>query len=66
MALLQYGLPQVSSVSFEAEKVGWMADQKIRSGPSVECKNYILPLMAFNTEPYDKTAMVLVSHFLLL
>ena len=25
MALLQYGLPQVSSVCFRAEKVGWMA-----------------------------------------
>ena len=26
MALLQYGLPQVSSVCFWAEEVGWMAD----------------------------------------
>ena len=35
MAVLQYGLPQDSSVCFRAEKVGWMADQKIRSGLSV-------------------------------
>ena len=26
MVLLQYGLPQVSSICFKAEEVGWMAD----------------------------------------
>jgi hypothetical protein len=57
MALLQYGLPQVSSVCFRAEKVGWMADSKIRSGLSVKCKNQILPVIAFNAEPYHKRAM---------
>ena len=49
MALLQYGLPQVSSVCFRTEELGWMADYKISSRPSIECKNQILPATAFNT-----------------
>jgi len=51
MALLQYGLPQVSSVCLGAEKVGWMADQTVRSDPNIECRNQTLHLMAFNAEP---------------
>jgi len=31
-----------------AENVGRMAASKIRSGPSIECKNQILPVVAFN------------------
>ena len=42
MVLLQYALPQMISACFRAEKVGWMAVLKIRSGPSVKCKNQIL------------------------
>ena len=58
MALLQYGLPQISSVCLRAVEVGWMADSKIRSGSSVECKNQILPVIAFNAEPCYKRALV--------
>ena len=57
MALSQYGLSLVSSVCFQAEKVDCMADQKIRSGPSIECKNQILLTTAFNAQPYYKRAM---------
>ena len=32
----------MSSIRFRAEKVGWMAVLKIRSGPSVNFKNQIL------------------------
>ena len=36
------------SFKFMADKAGWMADSKIRSGMSVECKNQILLIVAFN------------------
>ena len=48
MALLQYGLPQVSSACVRAEEVGWMA----------VLKNQILPVVAFKAEPYYKRTMV--------
>ena len=60
MALLQYGLPQFISVSSRAKEVGCMVDEEIRSGKSIECKNQILPVLAFNTEPYYKRAMVIL------
>ena len=59
MVLLQYGLPLFISVCFWSEKVGWLADLKIRSGPSIECKNQILPVVAFNAEPDYERSMVL-------
>ena len=37
---------------FKEEKVGWIADSKIRSGKRVECKNQILHAIAYFTEPY--------------
>ena len=62
MALLQYGLPQRSFVCFRAEKKGWMAVLKIKSAKSVECKNQILPVIAYSAKPYHKIAMVIVLH----
>ena len=65
MALLQYGLPQVSSLCFRVEEVGWMADKKkIKSGPSVECKNQILPVTTCNAQSYYERAMGLsMKHY---
>ena len=57
LALLENGLPKMSFVCFRAEKKGSMTAQKIRSGPSIECKNQILPVRAINVEPYCKRAM---------
>ena len=62
MALLFYDLSQASCVCFRAEKVGWMADSKIRSGSGVVCKNQFLPGITYNTEPYYKRAMYLVKR----
>ena len=59
MAVLQYGLPQDSSVCFRAEKVGLMTLLKIRSGPSIDCKNQILPVIAQSAKPYCKRAIIL-------
>ena len=58
MALLWYGLPQMSSVWFKAESVGWMAELKIRASQTFECKNHILPVIAESAKPYYKTAML--------
>ena len=64
MVLLQYGLPQVRSVCFGVEKVGWMDDQKVKSSPSVECKNQIFSVMAINAEPYHKRTMLTCNELI--
>ena len=66
MTLLWYGLPHVSSISFRAEKVGLMADSKIRTSLSVECRNQILHAIAYSTEPYYIRAMDICIWVLLL
>ena len=47
----------MSSVCFKAEKVGWMAVLKIRSGAGVEYKDQILLAIAYSVKPYYKRAM---------
>ena len=55
MALLYYGLPQVRSVCFRAEKVGWMANSKIRSSLSAKLSAEISSIQCNKRAmPYNK------------
>ena len=46
-------------LQFWVEKVGWMAALKIKSGLSIKCKNQILHVIAYSTEPYYKILLML-------